>query len=187
MSGNSRPSGSQQGYRDEGCETRKRINIMKGYSAGDPVAIHSHPVWQARSNFILDAPVDMGDHVARWEQLWARKLGGGQFLICCVPFFTYGLALGDVVSKTLNGDLRVLVPSDQATIRALFGKRLNAGASNIAIAQGLEALSAMFEWSSPELLAISVKRGVAVNALVAYLEQVSYGSESVVEIELDRA
>ncbi len=45
----------------------------------------------------------------------------------------------------------------------------------------------MFEWSSPELLAISVKRGVAVNALVAYLEQVSYGSESVVEIELDRA
>jgi hypothetical protein len=34
----------------------------------------------------------------RWEQLWARRTGANEFVICAIPFFAYGLALGDRVT-----------------------------------------------------------------------------------------
>jgi len=38
----------------------------------------------------------------RSEQLWVKKLGGDHFQVCCLPFFTYGIALRDVVLTTLD-------------------------------------------------------------------------------------
>lgn len=32
-----------------------------------------------------------------YEQLWTKRVGEDRFEICCIPFFVYDLALGDVV------------------------------------------------------------------------------------------
>src|SRR6185312_6187921 len=58
------------------------------------IATHHQPVWRSRANFIVAAKVDD----THWEQLWTQRLEHNQYLICCIPFFVYDLALGDVVS-----------------------------------------------------------------------------------------
>lgn len=37
------------------------------------------------------------DDGERSEQLFARQLGPHRFELCCIPFFTYVLSLGDIV------------------------------------------------------------------------------------------
>jgi hypothetical protein len=55
---------------------------------------HETPVWRDRADFIIGAPLD---EPGKWEQLWARRVAPNRFELCCIPFMTYGLALGDVV------------------------------------------------------------------------------------------
>ncbi|MBS0201653.1 MAG: DUF4265 domain-containing protein [Planctomycetes bacterium] len=61
----------------------------------DNLAWHYNPV-QASDFFIR---VDLSTHgmPGRFEQLWAKQENDRVFRICCVPFFTYGIALGDTV------------------------------------------------------------------------------------------
>jgi hypothetical protein len=85
------------------------------------VVTHDDPAGRARSNYI--AMADLGDHgvPGRYEQLWMRDLGEGRFELCCLPFFTYGYSLGDVIgSKTSSaGEVlgRVLQPSGHGLLR----------------------------------------------------------------------
>jgi hypothetical protein len=59
-------------------------------------AVHLEPVWRERSNFVIAAEVpDGGD--TETEQLWARQIDEHRFEICCIPFFVFDIALGDVV------------------------------------------------------------------------------------------
>jgi hypothetical protein len=37
--------------------------------------------------------------------LWARQVGDRRFEICCIPFFLYDVALGDVVETDENYSL----------------------------------------------------------------------------------
>jgi hypothetical protein len=39
------------------------------------------------------------------EQLWARQVGDRHFELCCIPYFVYDLALGDVVE--IDADYRL--------------------------------------------------------------------------------
>src|SRR5207237_9725655 len=62
---------------------------------GDKDEVHSDPVWRERADFIIGAPLP---EEGRAEQLWARRLGEPlMFEICCIPFFLYDVALGDVL------------------------------------------------------------------------------------------
>src|SRR5947209_2116831 len=66
-------------------------------------AVHSEPVWRDRSNFIIAAEV-LGGGDTRTEQLWARQVDEHRFEVCCIPFFVYDVALGDVVVTSPKGD-----------------------------------------------------------------------------------
>lgn len=60
-------------------------------------AVHQDPVRRDRSNFIVAGPIRDGGDI-KTEQLWARRDDEGRrFEVCCIPFFAYDLALGDVV------------------------------------------------------------------------------------------
>lgn len=63
------------------------------------VVVHQNPAWREQANFIITAKLHDKTELSdwKWEQLWARQLTSNQFQICCIPFFTYNLALGDVV------------------------------------------------------------------------------------------
>lgn len=61
---------------------------------GERFSVHREPVWRDRANFVVNAPLP---EEGRYEQLWSRQLSDDCFEVCCIPFFLYDVALGDVV------------------------------------------------------------------------------------------
>lgn len=61
-------------------------------------ALHREPVWRERANYIINAPIGDSAHT-HTEQLWVRQdMASRLYEICCIPFFLYDVALGDLVS-----------------------------------------------------------------------------------------
>ena len=55
-----------------------------------------------------------------FEQMWTRTEDKRHHELCCVPFFTYGLSLGDVLTMTSEaGAYRVESKSGHRTIRVV--------------------------------------------------------------------
>ncbi len=122
-------------------------------------ARHSEPVWGERSDFIIGADVSAYSEVADREQLWARRLGENRFELCCIPFFLYDVALGDVVETAPVGDRsfmlrRVIERSGRYVFRVWFGQTEQPREDVVA---RLASLGALLEWSSANLLAVDAK------------------------------
>jgi hypothetical protein len=67
----------------------------------DLVITHANPVWATRADSVV--LVDL----KKWglsgvEELPSHHVGGSFYELCCVPFFSYGMKLGDVVEATPN-------------------------------------------------------------------------------------
>lgn len=120
------------------------------------VAVHRDPVWRERSDFIITVEIDPGDTARETEQLWARKIDESHFELCCIPFFTYHLALGDVVRTEPRGERQYVVaevtqPSGRFVFRVWFGGTTEPRQD---ILNELESLGGLLEWSSYNLLAV---------------------------------
>src|SRR5262245_61592128 len=91
--------------------------------------VHPDPVWRDRANFLIRAripPLSENAPSTDWEQLWCKQESDNQFVICCIPFFVYDLALGDLVETGTEGDAqyvihRVVHPSGRFCFRIWFG------------------------------------------------------------------
>ena len=114
---------------------------------------HEAPAWRERSNFIVNAKLP---EEGRFEQLWARKISDDTFEVCCIPFFLYDVALGDIV-RTKESEGRkymldgVVEPSGHYVFRARLGRSSH---SREQIVGRLTELGTVMEWSSATLLAI---------------------------------
>jgi hypothetical protein len=91
--------------------------------------LHEQPVWRDRSNFIINAELPEKDRPRRFEQLFAREVGEDRFEVCCIPFFVYDIALGDVVRTAPKGDRKYVVSgvaerSGRYVFRIWFGDSL---------------------------------------------------------------
>jgi hypothetical protein len=128
----------------------------------DGVALHVEPVRRDRANFIIAADLaDLGQPTVRFEQLWARKVTGDTFELCCIPFFTAGLMLGDVVRTRPAGGRRYVVhevvePSGHGSYRVWFGDSPDPETTEAKVVQRLEELRCEFEWSDRHFLAIDI-------------------------------
>lgn len=124
--------------------------MLSGDEEGGRVdAVHGAPVWRDRANFVIGAPLP---EEGRSEQLWARRVGDQRFEICCIPFFLYDVALGDVVETDANYDVvRVIQPSGRFVFRVWFGEHFHPRQE---VAEELEQLGALIEWSSANLLGV---------------------------------
>ena len=117
---------------------------------GDRAAQHSEPVFRERSNFIINAALPGED--GRFEQLWVLQRGDYRFELCCIPFFLYDVALGDVVETDVDYRLsRVVEPSGRFVFRVWFGESFQPRQE---IADELAALGALVEWSSVNMFAV---------------------------------
>lgn len=124
------------------------------YQDGDHVATHSEPIWRDRGNFVSRVRIEAAPGERRWEQLWWTKVTNSQFILCCIPFFAYDLALGDEVELDVHRHiLAVVKPSGQWTFRAWFGG-VSANDKKTAIV-AIQAHAPLMEWSSENLLALS--------------------------------
>lgn len=111
--------------------------------------IHAEPVWRDQANFIIGAPLPESE---RAEQLWARQVSDRRFQVCCIPFFLFDIALGDVVETDAHHDVvRVIEPSGRYVFRVWFGESFHPRED---IAERLAEMGALLEWSSANLLAV---------------------------------
>jgi len=113
--------------------------------------VHQEPVWRERSDFIIAAKILESDDIET-EQLFAKQLDDYRFEICCLPFFVYDLALGDVVETNADYVIkRVVEPSGRYVFRLWFGESFH---PRDEIADALKGLGSLIEWSSRNLLAV---------------------------------
>jgi uncharacterized protein DUF4265 len=85
------------------------------------VATHAEPARRDEANFIVR--LDLTEHgmAGQYEQMWTRTEDQHSFELCCIPFFTYGQSIGDVLEvKAETGQHRVLAKSGHRTIRFCF-------------------------------------------------------------------
>jgi RHS repeat-associated protein len=74
----------------------------------DFIAIHLNPIWRSEANYIFRKTINANASRVEWEQLWGKKFDNGYIKVCCIPFFTFELSLGDIV-KIDNDNMFVSV------------------------------------------------------------------------------
>jgi hypothetical protein len=91
---------------------------MKKLENSEFIATHVHPAWRDRADYIFKYSLE-GHDDREWEQMWGKKNDDNSITICCIPFFAYGLALGDVVEIDHKSVfIRLKQESGNLTIRA---------------------------------------------------------------------
>jgi hypothetical protein len=126
-------------------------------SDGGVIATHAEPVWRAKTNYIVMA--DLTEHrlAGRREQMWARRLADGNFELCCLPFFTYGYSLGDVIAPRATGKDMVLGPVVTPSGRRLLRLAFHAHEPHHSVIHdAVERSRRPAEWFNPGYVAIDV-------------------------------
>jgi hypothetical protein len=140
--------------------------VADGMTAHRKDAVHLAPVWRDRANFVIGAPLP---EPGRAEQLWTRQVGDQRFEICCIPFFLFDVALGDIVETDAGYDLvRVVEPSGRFVFRVWFGGSFH---PREAVAEELSELGALLEWSSANLLAVDAADADHAQVIADYLAE----------------
>jgi len=144
--------------------------------------MHENPVWRERANFIITAKIDLEPTTAqwRWEQLWARQVTENRFVLCCIPFFIYDLALGDEVETGPSEERHYVIQqvinlSGHYTFRTWF----HDSSVRSEVSSELARMGCLTEWRSSysNLLAIdaiSDSQAQAVADLLLHREQLGH-------------
>ncbi|MBX7062351.1 MAG: DUF4265 domain-containing protein [Pyrinomonadaceae bacterium] len=120
---------------------------------------HDFPVWRERADFILAARLPEADVPKgfKWEQIWAKQVSDGTFEICCIPFVSYGLALGDWVStKPLEERIYVIHQIVQRSGRRTYRVWFNSALQRSSTIYQVQKLGCLVEerWKNSDLIAI---------------------------------
>ncbi len=137
------------------------------------IAVHLNPVWRDRADFIIMARLEDDVPGGRFEQLWARKLNGNLFEICCIPFFIYDLDLGDHVETTTEGEPQYLIrqivwKSGHYSFRVWFKETTHPGSPD-EVMNKMEEMGCLWEWHSKELLGLDAPSEEKAQQLSDYL------------------
>jgi hypothetical protein len=134
-------------------------------------AVHEHSIWADRMNFIMGVILpsdDEDDEGWESEQLTARKLGDGLYELCCIPFFAYDLALGDVVALDDRHNVKEVVrPSGRRVFRVFFRE---ADAFDRVIHR-VHEMGGLMEAFSERLLAIDAADQALAQRIADYLQE----------------
>lgn len=102
------------------------------------------------------------------EQLWTRHdKATDLYEICCIPFFIYDLALGDLVSIRVDDQAghvldQVVTPTDHFTFRIYFGD-VDAN-TQLAVLKDLSNAPVQIERYSANLIAVHIQANPSPNA-----------------------
>ncbi|MFI7276150.1 DUF4265 domain-containing protein [Streptomyces sp. NPDC049879] len=91
----------------------------------DDICGHAEPAWKAEGDTFLMCDLGGSGLPGRWEQLWAKRTGTDEFVVCAIPLFADGIALGDhVTARPAHGfDLvvdSVVRSAGNAVLRVYF-------------------------------------------------------------------
>jgi hypothetical protein len=110
------------------------------------------------------------------ESLWARDLGGRQYMLDNIPFYVYGVSLGDIVSATETPEglmfRETTSPGGHSTYRVLVSDEAGFEGATFEIWwRQLEALGCTREVARRKWIAIDVPRAADVDAVYRVLER----------------
>lgn len=130
---------------------------------------HEEPALRTDSNYIARIDLAPFELAGQIEQVWLRRAGEDQAVLCCVPFRAYGLALRDtvrlsaenmvigLVRRSGNRVLRALLLEAAPDVLGELGARIDA----------LNSLAGLlYEWSGDRHVAIDVPPGGDAEALM---------------------
>src|ERR1700754_3759469 len=107
-----------------------------------------------------------------FEQMWTRTEDERHHELCCVPFFTYGLSLGDVLTLTSeDGAYRVESKSGHRTIRIAVQDETYAHEQHDGLHGGLAQIGvpAEFRGHARGYCAIDIANQAQADAVIAML------------------
>lgn len=109
-----------------------------------------------------------------YENLWAANMGNGFYRIESVPFFVYGISVGDVVSATPDSDGRLTFEavkhsSNNRTLRARAEGFVVTDQKCKDLTKELNSLGCTTETLKPRVIAISVPPEVNLQAVTKVL------------------
>jgi len=150
---------------------------------------HENPAWRARADSVLRVDLAPYGMPGRFEQLWTRRrAGAGLHELCCIPFFTYAVSLGDVFRVRTTGQVSVIeavvVPSGRANVRLAFRSRQVAAERHQEVHAAVAASGLPHEWRSAGYLAVSVNGQAELNAIWSVLSR--WADTGDAALELDR-
>ena len=94
---------------------------MKNVSS-DIIFTHVHPAWKDKADYIFRCKIPTECEPDEWEQMWGKVVSENTFIVCCIPFFLYGLSIGDKIVVSDAKDFEVVEKSENTTIRIWTGK-----------------------------------------------------------------
>jgi hypothetical protein len=134
------------------------------------IATHSDPVWRERANYIIRADLSPHGLADSFEQLWTYTDDQRAFQLCCIPFFTYGLALGDVVRwDQPTSSVAVEKKSGRRVIRVAFTDRDQAEAKHADLHGQFVHAGCLVEFSSDGYAAIDIANPEQAQAITGLL------------------
>jgi hypothetical protein len=106
-----------------------------------------------------------------FEQLWTRRAEGGAFEVCCIPYFTYGVALGDLVEWTEQTHrLDVRRKSGHRNLRIAFHDRNDATAEHEQLHGTIVQTGCLVEFSADGYAAVDIETDEQRDAVLAVLD-----------------
>ncbi|MCQ9181773.1 DUF4265 domain-containing protein [Streptomyces sp. IBSBF 2953] len=137
--------------------------------------VHEEPVGRAESNYVAQADLAPFDLDGQIEQLWLLPDEDGTYTVACIPFMTYGLALGDRVR--LSPAARVVdvaQTSGHRVLRSLLRPSTDAerlGRSIGLIKNSIKESGLLSEWHGKHFVAIDVPPATDMSPLFALLQR----------------
>jgi hypothetical protein len=138
----------------------------------DGIVYVSHPAPARRGDQHLMAMVDLAPFGLenKLEQLWLRATSEG-YEICCIPFWPYGMALGDTVAVSEDNRVtRVIAKSGRFVLRVMFVHPGPSPEFRDRLQDALATADLMYEWDEDRYVALDIpekSQGQAVYDLLA--------------------
>jgi Domain of unknown function (DUF4265) len=136
------------------------------------IATHESPAARERSNYIVRLDLTADGLPGHYEQIWTRTEDERHHELCCIPFFTYGLSLGDVLTLTSEeGAYRVVSKSGHRTIRIAVQDESYAHEQHESLHGELSQLGVLAEFRGHAngYCAVDIANQAQVDALIAML------------------
>ncbi|MGW4412024.1 DUF4265 domain-containing protein [Nonomuraea sp. NPDC004702] len=133
--------------------------------------VHDNPVGRSSRNYIAHVDLSRFGFADQKEQLWLRPCEEGDYVIACLPFRVYGLALGDRVRLSADGTaiVEVIQRSGARVLRALIMPRPDQVQFRERVTDEVVSAGLVCEWSGDRLVAIDVPAEASPDGLFATL------------------
>ncbi len=147
----------------------------------DNLAWHYDPVHT--SDFFIRADLSVYGMPGRFEQLWAKRVTERTFKICCVPFFTYGIALGDTVETDEEFTFQRIVHKEgHRVLRIAIANNNEQAGTNSIVQQWVMHSGLQHEWYSSTYVAVDLPLGLGQLGNKDILEDLEHSGKISVEI-----